>query len=82
MRYETFSYALYIEYTLSFEHIYAAWLALMLLVFTACLLYLEATLLNRVVLHRAGSGFLVSSHRYSLGPGVFPLTCISVSFHS
>ena len=56
MRYETFSYALYIEYTLSFEHIYAAWLALMLLVFTACLLYTEAKLLNRVVLHRAGSG--------------------------
>lgn len=56
MRYETFSYALYIEYTLSFEHIYAAWLALMLLAFTACLLYLEAKLLNRVVLHRAGTG--------------------------
>ncbi len=56
MRYETFSYALYIEYTLSFEHIYAAWLALMLLVFTGGLLYLEAKLLNRVVLHRAGSG--------------------------
>ena len=56
MRYETFSYALYTEYTLSFEHIYAAWLALMLLVFTGCLLYLEAKLLNRVVLHRAGSG--------------------------
>ena len=56
MRYETFSYALYIEYTLSFEHIYAAWLALMLLAFTGCLLYLEAKLLNRVVLHRAGTG--------------------------
>ena len=56
MRYETFSYALYIEYMLSFEHIYAAWLALMLLVFTGCLLTLEAKLLNRVVLHRAGSG--------------------------
>ena len=56
MRYETFSYALYIEYTLSFEHVYAAWLALMLLVFTACLLYTEAKLLNQVVLHRAGSG--------------------------
>ena len=56
MRYETFSYALYIEYTLSFEHIYAAWLALMLLAFTGCLLYLEAKLLNKVVLHRAGRG--------------------------
>ena len=56
MRYETFSYALYIEYTLSFEHIYAAWLALMLLAFTGCLLYLESKLLNQVFLHRAGSG--------------------------
>ena len=56
MRYETFSYALYIEYTLSFEHIYAAWLALMLLTFTGCLLYLETKLLNRVTLHRAGRG--------------------------
>ena len=56
MRYETFSYALYTEYTFSFEHIYAAWLALMLLAFTACLLYLEAKLLNRVALHRAGHG--------------------------
>ena len=51
-----FSYALYTEYTLSFEHIYAAWLALMLLAFTGCLLYLEAKLLNKVALHRAGRG--------------------------
>ena len=56
MRYETFSYALYIEYTLSFEHTYAAWLALMLLTFTGCLLYFETKLLNRVTLHRAGRG--------------------------
>jgi iron(III) transport system permease protein len=56
MRYETFSYALYTEYMLSFEHIYAAWLALMLLVFTACLLYLEAKLLNNAMFHRAGRG--------------------------
>lgn len=56
MRYETFSYALYTEYMLSFEHVYAAWLALMLLAFTAALLYLEARLLNRVTLHRAGRG--------------------------
>ncbi len=67
MRYETFSYALYIEYTLSFEHIYAAWLALMLLAFTACLLYLEAKLLNRVVLHRAGSGVSRQLPQIALG---------------
>lgn len=56
MRYETFSYALYTEYMLSFEHVYAAWLALMLLAFTISLLYLEARLLNQVTLHRAGQG--------------------------
>ena len=67
MRYETFSYALYIEYTLSFEHIYAAWLALMLLAFTACVLYVEAKLLNRVVLHRAGSGVSRQLSHISLG---------------
>lgn len=67
MRYETFSYALYIEYTLSFEHIYAAWLALMLLAFTGCLLYLETRLLNRVILHRAGHGTSRRSLRIELG---------------
>lgn len=67
MRYETFSYALYIEYTLSFEHIYAAWLALMLLAFTGCLLYLEAKLLNKVTLHRAGRGTSRQSSQVQLG---------------
>ena len=67
MRYETFSYALYTEYMLSFEHIYAAWLALMLLAFTGCLLYLEAKLLNKVVLHRAGRGTSRQSSQVQLG---------------
>ena len=65
MRYESFSYALYTEYLLSFEHISAAWLALMLLAFTASLLYLEARLLKRVTLHRAGRGV---AHHLSLVP--------------
>lgn len=67
MRYETFSYALYIEYTLSFEHTYAAWLALMLLTFTGCLLYFETKLLKRVTLHRAGRGTSRQSSLISLG---------------
>ena len=67
MRYETFSYALYIEYTLSFEHIYAAWLALMLLAFTGCLLYVEAKLLNKVAFHRAGRGPSRQSSQVQLG---------------
>ena len=72
MRYETFSYALYIEYTFSFEHIYAAWLALMLLTFTACLLYLEAKLLNNVALHRAGRGPARQLPQTQLGVWRFP----------
>ena len=82
MRYETFSYALYIEYTLSFEHTYAAWLALMLLGFTACLLYVEAKWLNRVVLHRVGSGTSRHQPRIPLGRWRFPayLYLSAVSF--
>lgn len=56
MRYETFSYALYAEYNVAFEHNYAAWLALMLLAFTGCLLFLESRLLKGLALHRAGHG--------------------------
>ncbi len=72
MRYETFSYALYTEYMLSFEHIYAAWLALMLLAFTACLLYLESKLLNNVTLHRTGRGPSRQLPQTQLGAWRFP----------
>ena len=61
MRYETFSYALYIEYDMPFNLNYAAWLGLILLAFTGCLLYLETRLLSKVALHRAGHG--TSRHR-------------------
>ena len=80
MGYETFSYALYTE-MLSVEHIYAAWLALMLLAFTACLLYLEAKLLNNVALHRAGRGTSRQSSQIQLGrwnpPAHLYLSCIA-----
>ena len=56
MRFETFSYALYVEYSLTYAHNYAAWLALMLLAFTGSLLFLESRLLKGVTLHRAGHG--------------------------
>ncbi len=72
MRYETFSYALYTEYMLSFEHIYAAWLALMLLAFTACLLYLEAKLLNNAMFHRTGRGPSRQLPKTQLGAWRFP----------
>ena len=65
MRFETFSYALYVQYIASFDRIYAAWLALMLLVFAGCLLYAEARLLRGKSLHRAGIG---SVHQRKLIP--------------
>ena len=55
MRFETFSYALYLQLA-SFDRIYAAWLALMLLVFAGSLLYVEARLLRGAKFHRAGIG--------------------------
>lgn len=66
MRYETFSYALYVEYRLLFEHNYAAWLALILLTITGCLLCLESRMLNKVDLHKAG-------HGTSRTPSIIPL---------
>ncbi|MFN3595815.1 MAG: ABC transporter permease [Rubricoccaceae bacterium] len=46
MRYETFSYALYVQYAAAYDRVYAAWLALMLLALTGTLLWLEARLLR------------------------------------
>ncbi len=63
MRYETFSYALYAQYTAAFDRTYAAWLALMLLALTGSLLYLEARLLRGSRFHRTGSG---TSHQANL----------------
>ena len=56
MRFETFSYALYLQYNASYDRIYAAWLALMLLALTAGALLLEARLLRGLLLHRTGAG--------------------------
>ena len=54
MRYETFSYALYVQYEASFDRVYVAWLALMLLILAGGLLYTEARLLRGLRLDRAG----------------------------
>ena len=61
MRFETFSYALYVEYNAAFDYNYAACLGLILLSLTGCLLLFEAHLLSSIKLHRAGHG--VSHHR-------------------
>jgi iron(III) transport system permease protein len=56
MRYETFSYALFLQYTASYDRVYAAWLALMLLGLTGGLIYAEAWLLRTRQFYRTGSG--------------------------
>lgn len=54
MRYETFSLALYQQYSGSFERTYAAWLALMLLGISGVLMAGEWLAMRRVRLNRAG----------------------------
>jgi iron(III) transport system permease protein len=56
MRYETFSYALYLQYTASYDRIYAAWLALILLALTVLALALEAYLLKGLLYHSGDGG--------------------------
>lgn len=56
MRFETFSYAIYIQYSASFDRVYAAWLSLMLIVLTLSLLWLEARALLGLNLSRVGQG--------------------------
>lgn len=56
LRYETFSYAIYLQYSAAFDRVYAAWLALFLLLLTGSLLLLEAALLRRLSLGRTGRG--------------------------
>jgi iron(III) transport system permease protein len=67
MRFETFSYALYLQYTASYDRIYAACLALMLLALTGAVLFLEARLLKGVQLHRTGSGTRRQTAAWPLG---------------
>ena len=51
MRFKTFSYALYIQYTASYDRIYAAWLALILILISIGILLLEASLLKDMFFH-------------------------------
>jgi iron(III) transport system permease protein len=56
MRFETFSYAIYLQYAAAYDRVYAAWLALMLLALTATMLWGEARLLRNRRFSRTGSG--------------------------
>lgn len=52
MRFETFSSAIYTQYIGSLDRVYAAWLALVLLLFTVGILALEGVAMRRVFLAR------------------------------
>ncbi|MDX1586048.1 MAG: iron ABC transporter permease [Balneolaceae bacterium] len=68
MRFETFSYALYLQYISAYDRIYAAWLALMLLGLTTAALVLEYRLLKKAIFHRLGRGAARAKTFLELGP--------------
>lgn len=68
MRFETFSYALYLQYIAAYDRIYAAWLALMLLGLTTAALVLEYRLLKKSIYHRLGRGAARVKSYLKLGP--------------
>jgi len=72
MRFETFSYALYLQYQAAYDRVYAACLALMLLALTVAVLFLEARLLRGLLLHRTGSGATRAPRRVPLGSWSIP----------
>lgn len=56
MRFEVFSFAIYIQYASAFDRIYAAWLSLTLIAITLSLVLIEGRLLGNRRLARVGSG--------------------------
>ncbi|SHG03633.1 iron(III) transport system permease protein [Fodinibius roseus] len=72
MRFETFSYALYLQYLSAYDRIYAAWLALMLLALTTGALVLEYRLLKQAIFHRLGRGSARTNTFLELGPWAVP----------
>ncbi len=72
MRFETFSYAIYLQYAASYDRIYAAWLALMLLVLTSSALVVEYKLLRGLFFHRIGTGSEKKAATVPLGHWKWP----------
>ena len=56
MRFDTFSFAVFTQYSAAFDRTYAAWLALLLLAMSLSIVLLEARLLGRRRYARVGSG--------------------------
>lgn len=71
MRYETFSYAIYLQYTAGYDRVYAAALALLLIGLTGLVLLAEARLMRGLRLARTGHG---TARRSDRRLGVLALT--------
>jgi iron(III) transport system permease protein len=78
MRFETFSYAIYLQYAAAYDRVYAAWLALMLLGLTGALLWGEARLLRNRRFDRAGSGAERRQRRVRLGAWQVPAALFAI----
>lgn len=72
MRFETFSYAIYLQYAASYDRVYAAWLALMLLALTSTALIVEYRLLRGLFFHRIGTGLERKAKLLPLGAWKWP----------
>lgn len=72
MRFETFSYAIYLQYAASYDRVYAAWLALMLLMLTSTALIAEYRLLKGLFFHRIGTGSEKKAKIIPLGQWKWP----------
>ncbi len=72
MRFETFSYALFLQYTAAFDRIYAAWLAIFLFLMTVSLLFVDARLLRGLRLSRSGRGTSKQTKIVALGKWKLP----------
>lgn len=72
MRYETFSWAIYIQYQTSFDRMVAAGLALVLVVLAIIILMIEVRTRGRARYHRSTAGVIHPQVRVRLGPWRWP----------
>jgi len=67
MRYEAFSYVIYVQYSSAFDRVYAAWLALILIAIALSVVWWESRLREGAHYARTGSGSGAALKRVKLG---------------
>ena len=72
MRFETISYAIFLQYLAAFDRVYAAWLALMLIGFAVALLAVEFIVLRDFTITRSARTTRPASKRTRLGVWKWP----------